>query len=186
MVAPYQLREQLIALLDHEIKLAKAGKKTKVILKMNSLEDHRLIDKLYEASQSGVEIDLIVRRVCCLVPKVKGLSDNIRVISIVDRFLEHARVFWFHNAGKPKVYLSSADWMVRNMSRRIEVVFPVYDRDNIRTLKDLLDIQLSDNTKARRIGRTQRNAYATGGKVPRRTQTDSYTYLQNALRAARK
>jgi polyphosphate kinase len=184
LVAPYYMRDHFMALLEYEIARAKSGRKAKAIIKMNGLEDQRLIDKLYDASQAGVKIKMIVRGICCLVPGVKGLSENIEVTSIVDRYLEHARIFWFYHGGKEKVYLSSADWMVRNISRRIEVAFPVYDEKNKKALKDLLDIQLADNTKARRINRQQTNPYAKPGKTPHRAQIESYQYLLSALRMA--
>jgi polyphosphate kinase len=124
----------------------------RIIAKMNSLVDAPVIKALYRASQAGVSIDLIVRGICCLRPGVPGISDNIRVISIVDRFLEHARIFHFGNGGKREVYLSSADWMPRNFQRRIEVMFPVDDeglRD--RVIDEILAIALKDNVKARRL-----------------------------------
>jgi polyphosphate kinase len=182
VVAPFHLRDQMLALVDFEIRRVKAGKTGHIILKMNSLEDERLIRKLYEASQAGVKIQMIIRGICCLVPGVEGLSENITVVSIVDRFLEHARVFWFLHGGKEKLYLSSADWMTRNTLRRIEVAFPVRSADNIRVIKDLLDIQLADNTKARVINRTQSNPYKPSGLDLHRTQAESYQYLKNLAR----
>jgi len=186
LVAPFHLREQMMALIDFEIKRAKAGKTSGIILKMNNLEDPPLIDKLYEASRAGVKIRMIVRGICCLVPGVEKLSENIKVISIVDRFLEHARIFWFHHGGKERVYLSSADWMTRNMLRRIEVAFPVADPENIREIRDLLDIQFADNSKARRINRHQSNPYRRGGREPHRAQTEAYAYFADQLAGLRK
>ena len=130
LVAPFNLRKKLTELIDNEIINMQEGKTAGIILKLNSLEDRKMIKKLYEASQAGVKIKLIIRGICCLVPGIKGLSENIEVISIVDRFLEHPRVYIFHNNGDSKYFLSSADWMKRNLSRRIEVAFPVYDKNS--------------------------------------------------------
>ncbi len=107
-----------------------------------------MILHLYEASNAGVKIDLIIRGICCIVPGIKGLSENIRITSIVDRFLEHARIFIFHNSGKEKIYLSSADWMTRNLSYRIETSFPIYDPAIRKHIKDFIQIQLKDNTQS--------------------------------------
>ena len=128
LVSQFNMRQTFTNLIDNEIKNAQKGKPASMILKMNSLEDSKIIRKLYEANKAGVKIELIIRGICRLVPGIKGLSDNINVISIVDRFLEHARVYIFHNNGKELIYLASADWMKRNLSRRIEVGFPINDR----------------------------------------------------------
>jgi polyphosphate kinase len=148
-VAPHGLHDRIIALIDRESALGSRGR---IIAKMNALVDAQVIKALYRASQAGVSIDLIVRGICCLRPGVPGTSENIRVISIVDRFLEHARIFHFGNGGKGEVYLSSADWMPRNFQRRVEVMFPVEDeglRD--RVIDEILKIALRDNVKARRL-----------------------------------
>ncbi len=148
-VAPVGLHEKIIALIDREAALGSRGR---IIAKMNALVDAPVIKALYRASQAGVSIDLIVRGICCLRPGVPGISDNIRVISIVDRFLEHARIFHFDNGGKREVYLSSADWMPRNFQRRVEVMFPIEDealRD--RVVDEVLGVALADNVKARRL-----------------------------------
>jgi len=148
-VAPHGLHDRIIALIERETALGSRGR---IIAKMNALVDAQVIKALYRASQAGVSIDLIVRGICCLRPGVPGTSDNIRVISIVDRFLEHARIFHFGNGGKGEVYLSSADWMPRNFQRRVEVMFPVEDeglRD--RVIDEILRIALKDNVKARRL-----------------------------------
>jgi len=148
-IAPHGLQDRIIALIERE---AAMGSRGRIIAKMNALVDAQVIKALYRASQAGVSIDLIVRGICCLRPGVPGTSDNIRVISIVDRFLEHARIFHFGNGGKREVYLSSADWMPRNFQRRIEVMFPVDDeglRD--RVIDEILGIALKDNVKARRL-----------------------------------
>jgi len=152
MVAPFDMHSRLIQLIERERDNARAGKPARIVAKLNALVDHELIEKLYEASCSDVTIDLIVRGICCLRPKIPGLSENIRVISIVGRFLEHSRVYYFENAGDPFVYLSSADWMPRNFFRRIEVAFPVQTpalRDQI--INDVIPTFLNDRVKAREL-----------------------------------
>ncbi|GGD74078.1 polyphosphate kinase 1 [Paenibacillus nasutitermitis] len=150
-VAPTHLKQKLFTLIEREQKHAAAGKPARIIAKMNSLSNQEMIDKLYEASQAGVKIELIVRGVCCLRPGVEGLSENIRVISIVDRFLEHSRIVYFNNGGEEEVYLSSADWMTRNLTRRIELMCPVFDARLRRNLVSILQLNLDDNIKAREL-----------------------------------
>jgi len=159
LVAPFNLRKQLVKLIDNEIENSKSGQPSEIILKLNSLEDKKMIKKLYEASQAGVQIKLIIRGICCLIPGVKGLSENIEVISIVDRFLEHARIYVFYNNGDKKYYLSSADWMKRNLSRRVEVAFPIYDKSIQKQLERMIEINLGDNIKSRIIDQQQNNNY---------------------------
>ncbi len=146
--APLWMRKRFNNLIDREIKHAQAGRPAGIIAKMNSLVDEKIIDKLYEASQAGVQIDLIVRGICCLRPGVPGLSDQIRVRSLVGRYLEHARIYYFTNGGSPDLYLSSADWMPRNLNRRIELLFPVEDETCFARVKEILDLQLADNIRA--------------------------------------
>ncbi|MGD0090024.1 MAG: polyphosphate kinase 1 [Planctomycetota bacterium] len=150
-VAPTDMRNRLVALVRREAAHAKAGQAGHMILKLNNLQDPMLIGELYNASRAGVRIDLIIRSVCCLRPGIPGVSDNIRCISIVDRFLEHTRVCYFHNAGEPEYYLSSADWMMRNLDRRIELMFPILDKRLHPHLRDFLQLQLADNVKARTL-----------------------------------
>lgn len=150
-VAPTDLKEKLYRLIDREKANALAGKRAHIIAKMNSLSNQEVIDKLYEASQAGVKIELIVRGVCCLRPGVPGRSENIKVISIVDRFLEHSRVMYFHNGGDEEVYLSSADWMTRNLMKRIELMCPVYQPELRAMLIKMLKMNLEDNVKAREL-----------------------------------
>ena len=152
MVAPFDLKQRLILLIEREIKNARAGKPGRIIAKLNSLVDQEIIEKLYEASCADVTADLIVRGICCLRPKIPGLSENIRVISIVGRFLEHSRIYYFENAGQPDLYLSSADWMPRNFVRRVEVAFPIETpalRDNI--INEVLPRFLHDRVKSREL-----------------------------------
>lgn len=150
-VAPTDLKEKLYRLIDRERDNALAGKNARIVAKMNSLSNQEMIDKLYEASQAGVKIDLIVRGVCCLRPGVAGRSENIKVISIVDRFLEHSRVMYFYNNGNEEVYLSSADWMTRNLMKRIELMCPVFDPALRDILITMLNLNLEDNVKAREL-----------------------------------
>lgn len=152
MVAPVELRDKFNALLDREVEHKRSGRPARVIAKFNRLADLQIIEKLYEVSRAGVQVDLIVRGICMLRPGIPGLSENIRVRSVVGRFLEHSRVFWFANGGDEEVYIGSADWMTRNLKHRIEVVAPVSDPKAKRYLRDvLLDAYLTDNTKAREL-----------------------------------
>ncbi len=182
MVGKFNLREGLYALIDAEIASAKAGKKGLMILKLNSVEDKEIIAKLYEASQQGVKIRIIVRGICCIVPGVKGLSENIEITSIIDRFLEHARIFYFYADGLEKIFLSSADWMQRNLSFRIETIFPVYDTDLKQELMDMIQLQLNDNVKARIIDKNDKNEYhRTATDIPVRAQLETYFYYKRRI-----
>jgi polyphosphate kinase len=150
LVAPEYLRNTLTALIDRETEHARAGRPAKLIFKVNSLVDPRIIRKLYEASIAGVKINLIVRGVCCLIPGIAGVSDNIEVISIVGRFLEHSRIFYFLNGGNDEVYMGSADLMARNLDRRVETIFPVESQAIKIEIRDvILKKQLRDNVKTR-------------------------------------
>ena len=151
LLAPNNLREGLMARIQRETEHARAGRSARIIAKMNGLVDRRLIERLYGASEAGVTVDLIVRGICCLRPGVAGLSSRIRVISIVDRYLEHARICYFENAGNAEYLLASADWMPRNLDRRVEIAFPVLDPDLQARIREILEIQLADTVKARRI-----------------------------------
>lgn len=180
IVSPLETRKKLFAFVDREIKFAKAGKKAYMVLKMNSLADEATIKKLYEASNAGVVIKLIIRGICCLIPNKPGFSENIEVISIIDKFLEHARIWIFGNSGKEEIYLLSADLMTRNLDHRIEVGFPIYDPEIRKEIREMVDIQLMDNTKAREINALNNNKYRkTKVKIPYRTQIDTYNYLKN-------
>jgi polyphosphate kinase len=173
LVAPFQLHDSFLKLIQHERDLARQGKEGRIIVKLNSLVEESLITALYEASQAGVKIDLIIRGICCLRPGVAGVSENIRVISIVGRFLEHSRIFYFGNGGKPKVYLGSADWMPRNLYRRVEVVFPVRDPAlRKRVTDEILPAYLSDCVKARVLGSdgVYRRDKCEAGKEPTQAQ----------------
>ena len=179
IVSPIDSRKILFGYIDKEIANAKKGNKAYMILKMNSLADEQMIARLYKASNAGVKITLIVRGMCCLVPGVKGYSENIEVISIVDKYLEHARVYIFCNGGKELIFLTSSDLMTRNLDHRVEVGFPIYDKDLKQEIRDMINIQLHDNTKAREINSLNNNRYhKTDEKIKVRSQFDIYTYLK--------
>lgn len=182
MVSPFNLRKKFTALIDKEIKAAKAKKEAWMFLKMNNLVDEAIIEKLYEASKAGVKIRLIVRSTCSLLAGVKGLSENIEAVSIVDKYLEHSRVFIFCNSGDPRYYIASADIMTRNLDHRSEVATPILDPKIQRELLDILEIQWSGNTKARVLNATQDNVYKKGDpKNKVRAQDEIYAYLQRKL-----
>lgn len=148
IVAPINLRERCLQLIDREIEFARNGEAAHMIAKMNSLLDKEIIDKLYEASQTGVKIELIVRGICVLMPGIPGISDNITVRSIVGRFLEHSRIFWFRNGGREEIYIGSADWMPRNLNDRVELMIPISDDSLKQRIKEMILLQLADNQKA--------------------------------------
>ncbi len=179
-VAPFYMRQTFMNLIDKEISNAKAGKNAYMILKMNSLVDKDMIEKLYEASQAGVKITLIIRGICSLVTEIEGYSDNIKAYSIVDKYLEHARVFIFANNGNEKTYITSADWMSRNLDSRSEVAVPILNTEIKKQIKDIINIQLSGNTKVRILDRLQQNLYkkAKVGERKIRVQDEIYSYLK--------
>lgn len=148
LVAPLTLRDRMEALIRREIDHAQSGGQGKIVAKMNSLVDGRIIRLLYEASQAGVDVDLIVRGICCLKPGIAGVSENIRVISVIGQFLEHSRIFCFHNSGQPEYYIGSADWMTRNLDRRVEAIVPIEDPKLIKELQNILDVLQADNRQA--------------------------------------
>ncbi|MGJ8518115.1 polyphosphate kinase 1 [Carnimonas bestiolae] len=181
LVSPVSTRTGLMALIEGEIEAAERGKKAEIFLKINNLVDEGLIHALERASQAGVSVRAIVRGMCCLRPGVKGISDNIEVRSIVDRFLEHARVFCFHNHGDPRTYISSADWYGRNLDQRVEVSAPLNSPAIAAQVKDILEIQWRDNTKARIIDASQSNTYQPRGNRKKvRSQMLIYDYLKQA------
>ncbi len=176
ILSPHYTRKEFTKLIDAEINNAKAGKQAYIKLKMNSLTSYKMIDKLYEASNAGVKIQLIVRGICCLIPQVKGMSENIEAISIVDKFLEHPRLYIFANGGNPKIYISSADLMTRNLEYRVEVSCPIYDEAIKKELMETFEISWKDNVKARVFSVKQDNLYrkANGKKI--RSQFATYDY----------
>jgi polyphosphate kinase len=181
LVGQFEMREKIEGLIDREIANAKAGKSCGIALKLNSIQDEKMIMKLYQASQVGVPIRLIIRGICSVVPNVPGVSENIQIISIVDRYLEHARVFIFHNEGQEEIYLASADLMTRNLSWRVETVFPILDENIKRQIREVITIQWSDNCKARIIDRDNTNTYRpTNGKLIQ-SQVETYHYFKKLL-----
>jgi polyphosphate kinase len=178
LVAPFTLRKKLLKIIDNEIANAKAGKKAYIIAKLNSLEDPLMVQKLYQASRAGVKIQLLVRGICCLIPGNDEFSKNIKVFSIVDRYLEHARVYIFANGGDELIYMGSADWMVRNLSHRIEVAFPIYDEALKDEVRKCIGIQLADNQKARLLVKGKVNRYRKQQSVPLRSQVEQYKYYK--------
>lgn len=180
-VAPFYMRKVFTGLINREINNAKEGKKSGIFLKMNSLVDKEIIQKLYEASNAGVPITLIVRGACSLVTGIVGFSENIKAYSIVDKYLEHARVFMFCNNGQEKIYISSADWMSRNLDSRSEVAVPIYDSEIRKQIKDIVNIQLSGNTKVRILDTAQENQYKkpSPGEKQIRVQDEVYNYIKS-------
>jgi polyphosphate kinase len=179
LVGQFNLRQQLEDYIDYEIQQARAGNPAKIFLKLNSLQDMSMIEKLYKACQEGVEVQMIIRGICCLVPGMEGVSDDIEVISILDRYLEHARVFMFYHGGEKKIYLSSADWMQRNLSFRIETSWPLYDPQVRKFVEDILDIQWRDNVKARMIHFDLNNSYRkTSQDLAIRSQEETYFFIK--------
>ena len=184
VVSPYYMRRQIEAVIDGEIKQAKKGKKAYIYGKFNSLTDERMVEKFYEASRAGVEVRLIVRGACCLEAGVKGLSERIEVRSIVDKYLEHARLLIARNGGRPRSWIMSADMMTRNLDRRVEVGIAIADKDIHTTLEDYFDIQWRDNTKARLIAPPYGNGYVPCGEneKSRRSQSELYDYFKGKKR----
>jgi polyphosphate kinase len=181
ITSPHYTKSKLFGLIDKEIECAKNGKDAYIKLKLNSISSYKMIDKLYEASRAGVKIQMIVRGICCLVPGITGMSENIEVISIIDKFLEHTRLYIFANNNDPKIYISSADWMTRNIDNRVEVSCPIYDVDIKKELQDLYAICWNDNVKARIINKTQDNSYRRNNKPKVRAQFNTYRYYLNKL-----
>jgi polyphosphate kinase len=181
VLSPFFLRNKIILLIENEIKNAKAGKKAFIYLKLNNITDGEIIDCLYEASQSGVKIRLIVRGMLSLIPGVKKLSDKIEAIGIVDSFLEHSRYFIFCNGGNDQIYISSADLMTRNLDHRIEVTCPIYDKSIKCEIRKIFDIQWEDNVKARIFDTEQSNTFVKPGKnVINRSQVEVYKWLKKS------
>lgn len=179
LVAQFNLIPELTKLINHEIELARQGRKGKIILKMNALQDQSMIDELYRASENGVEIELIVRGICCLIPG-QPYSKNIRVTRIVDSFLEHSRVWYFNNDGNPKVYIGSPDWMRRNLYRRIEAVTPILNEELKQEIIDILNIQLKDNQKACFVEANLQNRFKYNpSEPPVRAQYAIYNFLKD-------
>lgn len=179
-VSPINMRDFFIKLIDKEIAAAKKKKPASFTIKLNSLVDHAFIAKIYEAARVGVEVNLIIRGICCAITEQKAFKKPIKAISIVDEYLEHARIFVFHNDGKPKVYISSADWMVRNLDHRVEAACPIVDPEIQQELIDMLNIQLSGNVKARVLDNEQKNEYVQRDPKEQivRSQMEIYSYME--------
>ncbi|GAA4323607.1 polyphosphate kinase 1 [Pontixanthobacter gangjinensis] len=180
LISPFSTRQEFIKLIYNEIENARAGKKARITAKMNSLEDEEMIELLYKASDAGVEVRMLIRGFTSLIPGIKGLSENIYITSVVDRFLEHGRIYLFENGGDEKMFFGSADWMNRNLDRRIEVVAPVLDEDIKKEFKEILNIQLNDNVKARIQDAEESNSYVEKkeGEKDIRSQYEIYNYLK--------
>jgi len=181
ITSPHYTKPKLFALIDREIAIAKLGKPAYIKVKLNSISSYVMVDKLYEASRAGVKIQMIIRGICCLVPGIQGMSENIEVISIVGKFLEHTRLLIFSNNNNPKVFISSADWMTRNIDNRVEVTCPIYDNDIKQELIDIFEICWSDNVKARIINEKQDNTYKRNDLPKVRAQFATYDYYLNKL-----
>ena len=187
IVSPRNSRKKLYRLIDGEIANAKAGKQAQITLKVNNLVDKGLINKLYGASNAGVKIRMVIRGMCSLVPGVEGVSENIEIISIIDRFLEHPRVLITHNDGDPQVYISSADWMTRNIDHRIEVAAPIRDERLKQRIIDIVNIHFTDTVKARWIDKEMSNTYVPrGNRKKLRSQVAIYDYLKQVEKSTRK
>lgn len=181
IVSPHYTKTKLFKLIDAEIDNVKNGKPAFIKLKLNSLSSYMMVDKLYEASRAGVKIQMIVRGICCLVPGIKDMSENIEVISIVDKFLEHTRLLVFCNNNDPKIFISSADWMSRNIENRVEVTCPIYDQDIKNELLDVFEIAWNDNVKARLLCGTHENKYRHNNLPRVRSQFEIYNYYVHKL-----
>lgn len=181
LISPFTTRKRFTDMINREIEHAKLGKKSGITAKMNSLEDKEIIELLYKASDAGVKIRLLVRGFTCLIPGIQGLSENIFITSIVDRYLEHGRIYIFENDGNEELFFGSADWMTRNLDRRIEVIAPICDKDIAREFKDILNLQLSDNVKARIQDAEESNRFVkpSPNEPAIRSQYEIYKYLKN-------
>ena len=178
IVSPHYSANTIERLIDNEIKNRLEGKTSGIQLKMNAITNYKLIDKLYEASAAGVPIKMIVRGICCLIPGVKGLSEHIEVVSVVDKFLEHPRVYIFENGGEPKYYISSADFMTRNIENRVEVAAPIYDLDLQNQIQDVFSLCWDDNIKGRHVNGKKGNRFIDNKKSKIRSQWAVYEYYE--------
>jgi polyphosphate kinase len=188
IVSPFSTRRRFSKLIQREMEHARAGRPARILLKLNNLVDADMIRKLYAASGAGVRIDLIVRGICSLVPGIKGMSENIQVRSVIGRYLDHARIAVFTNDGHPEYYLSSADWMTRNLDRRIEVSVPILDPRLQSDIATYLELQLQDTVKARRIDKRMMNPFirGKGGKEAVNSQEVMFDFYLNRLKTISK
>jgi polyphosphate kinase len=185
LVSPHYAKNGFIKLIDQEIDKALIGKPACIRLKLNSITSYKMVDKLYEASNAGVKIQMIVRGVCCLIPGVKGMSENIEAISIIDKYLEHPRMMIFGSFGEEEVFISSSDWMTRNLDNRVEVTCPIYDDDIKKELIDTFSICWNDSVKARVFSKNQDNQYRISKSNPMRSQVKTYEYYLNKITVVR-
>jgi polyphosphate kinase len=181
IVSPHHTQSVLVKMINKEIENHKSGLSSGIRLKLNAITNFSIIDKLYQASNEGVKIQMIVRGICCLIPGIKGMSENIEVISIVDKFLEHPRVYQFDNGGFPKIYISSADFMTRNIENRVEVAVPIYDVRLQRQIKDVFDIIWNDNVKARILNGPNQNEFIKNNLKANRSQFEIYEYYKRGI-----
>ena len=177
LVSQFNLQKKFLDLIDNEIANAKKGLPASITIKLNNLEEKVLINRLYEASNAGVKINLIVRSICCLIPGVRGMSENIVIRRIVDRYLEHGRIFIFNNNSNRLVFMGSSDWMNRNIYRRIEVCFPVYEEEMKKIIERIVDIQLKDNIQAVTLNRNLENVFLSPDGMPVRSQQQIASFL---------
>jgi polyphosphate kinase len=183
--SPVYVKKEMLKLIDEEIKQARKKKPAAITLKMNSLSDEDMIYKLYDAARAGVQIKLLIRGIFCMFSEHKKFEKPVRAISIVDEYLEHARVWVFHNRGKEKVFISSADWMRRNLEHRVEATCPIWNHELQQELKDMLNIQLQDNVKARWLDNELSNEYVRTTKKKIRSQVETYNYLYKKTQPVR-
>lgn len=179
LVSPHYAKSSFTNLIDQEIDKVKEGGNGRIRIKLNSITSYKMVDKLYEASNAGVKIQMLIRGICCLIPSLKGLSENIEAISVVDKYLEHPRVLIFGDKGEEKVYISSSDWMTRNLDNRVEVTCPVFDEDIKQEIIDTFTICWNDNVKARIFSKEQNNTYRLNDGQEYRSQVETYQYYLN-------
>jgi len=177
-VSPHYTHNVLMKMINQEIENHKAGLPSGIRLKLNAITNFSVIEKLYQASNAGVPIKMVVRGICCLIPGIEGMSENIEVISVVDKYLEHPRIYHFTNGGDPKIYISSADFMTRNIENRVEVAAPIYDADLQRQIIEVFDIIWSDNVKARRLNGPIQNVFVENNAPAVRSQIAIHEYYK--------
>ena len=179
--SPNFARKEIVKMIHAEVKNAIRGNTARIVAKMNSLSDEDIINELYAAAKAGVEINLIIRGIFCMLTESTRFDKPVKAVSIVDEYLEHARVWIFHNSGKEKVFISSADWMIRNLDHRVEASCPILDEDIKKELIDITNIQLQDNVKSRWLNNELTNAYVQADGIPIRSQVETYHYLHNKI-----
>jgi len=183
LISPFTTSSGLKERIEREIAFAKDGKNALIRIKINNLTNYEMVEALYKASQAGVQIRMIVRGICCLVPGIKGFSENIEVVSVVDRFLEHPRMVIFENGGNRDIFISSSDWMTRNLDNRVEVSCPIYDKDIQQEMIDTFELSWNDNVKSRWVNSSETITYRTNGATPLRSQEAMYAYYHNKIEA---